>query len=131
MQTATSTAQVSKAQLWTGRVLSGLVTLMFLSSILMYIFERKVVDEGMNKYGYSHTAGTAILVTEFTIGLLMAIPRTAVFGVLMMTAYLGGAVSTHVRAGEPFILPIVVAIIAWAGIMLREPRLRSLLPLRQ
>jgi DoxX-like family len=125
------TANVSKGQLWTGRILSGLVSLLFLSSILMYFFGRKMVDEGMNKYGYSHTAGTAILFTEFLIGVLMAIPRTSVFGVMMLTAYLGGAVSTHVRAGEPFIIPIVVAIIAWAGIMLREPKLRELLPIRK
>src|SRR3569832_914850 len=131
MHFAASTATISKGQLWTGRILSGIVTLLFLSAALMIIFGRKMIDEGMNKYGYSHTAGTAIVLTEFAIGLLMAIPRTSVFGVLMLTAYLGGAVSTHVRAGEPFIVPVVVAIIAWAGIMLREPRLRDLLPLRK
>ena len=131
MQTANSPAVVSKGQLWTGRILSGLVTLLFLSAILMYFFGRKMVDEGMTKYGYSHTAGTAILFTEFFIGVLMAIPRTAVFGTLMLTAYLGGAVNTHVHAGEPFILPIVVCTIAWVGLMLREPRLRDLLPIRK
>jgi hypothetical protein len=97
----------------------------------MVIFARKMIDEGMNKYGYSHTAGTAIVCAEFTIGLLMAIPRTAVFGVVLMTAYLGGAVSTHVRAGEPFYVPIIFATVAWLGIYLREPRVRALLPLRK
>ena len=131
MHTATSPAQTSKAALWTGRILSGLVCLVFLSAGPMFFFGRKMVDEGMTKYGYSHTAGTAILLTEFFIGVLMAIPRTAVFGTLMLTAYLGGAVNTHVHAGEPFIIPIVVAVIAWIGLMLREPRLRDLLPIRK
>jgi hypothetical protein len=131
MQSATSLAPVSKGQLWTGRILSGLVTLLFLSAIFMYFFGRKMVEEGMTKYGYPHAAATGILFTEFFIGVLMAIPRTAVFGVLMLTAYLGGAVATHVRAGEPFIIPVVVCTIAWIGLMLREPRLRELLPVRK
>src|SRR3954469_7123141 len=119
MQSATSLARVSKGQLWTGRILSGLTSLMFISAAPMLIFGRKMIDEGMNKYGYSHTAGTAIVLSEFFIGLLMAIPRTAVLGVLLLTAYLGGAVSTHVRAGEPFFIPIIFAGLAWLGIYLR------------
>jgi uncharacterized membrane protein len=50
---------------------------------------------------------------------------------VLMTAYLGGAVSTHVRAGEPFFIPIIFAAVAWLGIYLRDPRLRDLLPLRK
>jgi hypothetical protein len=131
MQTVTSTAPISKGQLWTGRILSGLTSLMFLSSLPMFIFARKMIDEGMNKYGYSHMAGTAIVCAEFIIGVLTAIPQTAVFGVVLMTAYLGGAVSTHVRAGEPFFIPIIFACVAWLGIYLRDSRLRALLPIRK
>jgi hypothetical protein len=124
-------ASTSKTWLWTGRILSGLTSLMFLSSLPMVIFARNKIDEGMNKYGYSHTAGTAIICAEFLIGLLTAIPQTAVFGVVLMTAYLGGAVSTHVRAGEPFFIPVIFAAVAWLGLYLRDPRLRDLLPLRK
>ena len=130
MQTATSPAPISKGQLWTGRILSGITSLFFLSAGPMFFFGRKMIDEGMNKYGYSHAAGTAIVLSEFTIGVLTAIPQTAVLGVVLMTAYLGGAVSTHVRAGEPFFIPIIFAGLAWLGIYLRDPRLRSLLPFR-
>jgi hypothetical protein len=131
MQTATSPAPVSKGQLWTGRILSGLTSFMFLTALPMLFFGRKMIDEGMNKYGYSHTAGTAIVLSEFVIGLLTAIPRTSILGVVLMTAYLGGAVSTHVRAGEPFFIPIIFAGVAWLGIYLRDPRLRDLLPIRK
>ncbi len=131
MAQASSPAPTSNALLWTGRILSGITSLFFLSSLPMVIFARKMIDEGMNKYGYSHTAGTAIICAEFTIGLLTAIPQTAVLGVVLMTAYLGGAVSTHVRAGEPFFIPIIFAGVAWLGIYLRDPRLRALLPLRK
>jgi len=131
MQSATSLARVSKGQLWTGRILSGLTSLMFISAAPMLIFGRKMIDEGMNKYGYSHSAGTAIVLSEFIIGLLMAIPATSILGVVLVTAYLGGAVSTHVRAGEPFFIPIAFACVAWLGIYLRDPRLRGLLPIRK
>jgi hypothetical protein len=131
MAQVASPASPSNAMLWTGRILSGLTSLMFLSSLPMVIFARNKIDEGMNKYGYSHTAGTAIICAEFIIGVLTAIPQTAVFGVVLMTAYLGGAVSTHVRAGEPFFIPIIFACLAWLGIYLRDPRLRALLPIRK
>src|SRR3954453_8850186 len=71
-----SNTSTSKTWLWTGRILSGLTSLMFLSSLPMVIFARNKIDEGMNKYGYSHTAGTAIICAEFLIGLLTAIPQT-------------------------------------------------------
>jgi hypothetical protein len=131
MAQVASPASPSNAMLWTGRILSGLTSLMFLSSLPMVIFARNKIDEGMNKYGYSHTAGTAIICAEFIIGVLAAIPQTALFGVVLMTAYLGGAVSTHVRAGEPFFIPIIFACLAWLGIYLRDPRLRALLPIRK
>uniref|UniRef100_UPI00292F742D DoxX family protein n=1 Tax=Klebsiella aerogenes TaxID=548 RepID=UPI00292F742D len=62
--------------------------------------------------------------------ILFLIPRTATLGGLLLTAYLGGAVDSHVRAGEPFVVPIVIGVMIWAALYLRDARVRALLPLR-
>jgi hypothetical protein len=71
-----------------------------------------------------------IAIVELACVLLYAIPRTSVLGAILLTGYLGGAISTHVRAGEPFYLPLGVGVIVWLGLFLRDARLRALLPLR-
>jgi hypothetical protein len=64
---------------------------------------------------------------------LYLIPRTAVLGAILLTGYLGGAIATYVRIGEPYpvLVPLSTAIVAWAGIFLRDERLRALLPFRE
>jgi xanthine/uracil permease len=71
-----------------------------------------------------------IALVEIACGIVYAIPQTSVLGAILLTGYLGGATATHVRAGEPFFLPIVVGIVVWLGLFLREERLRALVPLR-
>lgn len=124
-------ATVSKGQLWTGRVLTTILFLFLSIGVIMVVTSRTKLTESMNHYGYSEHAAVVICFVEFAIALLIVIPRTAIFGTLMLTAYLGGAVSTHVRAGEPFILPVAFCTVAWIAVMLREPRLRELLPIRR
>ena len=58
------------------------------------------------------------------------IPRTSVLGAILLTAYLGGATATHVRIGEPFYFPVIFGVLVWAGLYLRDDRLRALVPLR-
>ena len=64
---------------------------------------------------------------------LYIIPRTSVLGAVLLTGYLGGAIAAYTRMGEPYpvLVPLSTSLIAWAGIYLREERLRSLLPLRR
>ena len=68
---------------------------------------------------------------ELTCAILYAIPRTAALGALLLTAYLGGAVATHVRAGEPAFAPILIGVLVWGGLFCRDARVRDLLPLRK
>jgi hypothetical protein len=58
------------------------------------------------------------------------IPRSSVLGAILLTGYLGGATATHLRIGEPFYMPILLGLLVWGGLFLRDDRLRSLLPLR-
>jgi hypothetical protein len=90
-----------------------------------------MITEGTRKYGYPEHSAIPIVITEILCTLLYAIPRTATLGAILLTAYLGGAVATHVRADEPFFFPIIFGVLVWLGLLLREPRLRTLLPLRK
>jgi hypothetical protein len=83
------------------------------------------------KYGYPEGAMVKIQITCLICALLYAFPRTAVLGAILLTGYLGGATATHVRVSEPFFVPILVSVLAWGGIFLRDERLRALIPLRR
>ena len=72
-----------------------------------------------------------IVVVEIACAIVYAIPRTSILGAILMTGYLGGATATHVRVGEPPFLAILVGIVVWAGVYLRDERLRALIPWRR
>jgi Mn2+/Fe2+ NRAMP family transporter len=85
----------------------------------------------MHKFGYPEQLILVLGIVEMCCAILYVIPRTSVIGAILMTGYLGGATATHVRLEDPaFIAPIIVGILVWLGLLLREPRLRPLLPLR-
>ena len=121
----------SNARLWTGRILSALPILFMLSTVLMCLSKPALCEASSKQLGYSAAAMQWLAFVEIACVLLYAIPQTAVFGALLLTAYFGGATATHVRLGQPFFAPIIVCIVVWAGLYLREPRLSALLPLRK
>jgi hypothetical protein len=90
----------------------------------------QVMDVFVRDLGYRAGSLTVIAVLEIASTLLYAIPRTAVLGAVLLTGYLGGAVATHVRVGQSPAAPLLLGVIAWAGLYLREVRLRDLMPLR-
>ena len=131
MQTVAQTAPVSKAPLWTGRVLSALPVLMFLGSATMKLTHGAPVVQNMTHLGYSESVLMPLGIVELACTILYAVPRTAVLGAILLTAYLGGATATHVRVGEPFFMPIVIGVLLWLGLYLRDPALRAFVPLRR
>ena len=120
----------SKALLWTGRVISTLPVLLMCMGIVISVVNPAQVVDGLKKYGYPPEAVRPIVIAEAACVLLYVIPPTSILGAILLTAYLGGATATHVRIGEPFIIPVLVGILVWLGLLLREPRLRALLPIR-
>jgi hypothetical protein len=122
-----------KWMLWTGRVLSALPVLMMVFSASMKLMHSpQFIEQWVGKFGYQESAATGIGLLELACVVVYAIPRTAVLGAVLLTGYLGGAVATHVRLGDPsFVAPVVLGIIAWAGLYLRDDRVRALLPMRQ
>lgn len=128
----TGNAAAPSWQLWLGRVLSGLVVAMLCFSGAMKVSQSPDVIKGLvEQMGYPATSIVLIGAAELLCALLYAVPQTAILGAILVTGYLGGATATHVRAGDAFIAPVILGVIAWAALVLRDPRLRTLLPLRR
>ena len=88
------------------------------------------LDEGFTHLGLSVKLALALGILELGCTLLYAIPRTAVLGAILLTGYLGGAMITHIRVGESFVVQFLFGVILWGGLYLRDPRIRALIPLR-
>ena len=125
---------VTKAQRWTGRILSGLVVLFMLADGVGKLVRPPQVVEGTLQLGYPESAILPIGVLALLGALLYALPRTAVLGAIVLTGFFGGAVATHLRVGNPLfshlLFPVYLGAMMWAGLVLRDARLRALLPFR-
>ncbi len=126
----TQTAGSKKMQ-WAGWGMSALPVLLLLFSGIMKLIKPANVVEGFVHLGYPESLSLAIGIAELTSVVLYAIPRTSVLGAILLTGYLGGATASHVRIGEPFAMAIVMGVLVWGGLYLRDERLRALLPLRR
>ncbi len=93
--------------------------------------EMPSVAEEFHRLGYQDKTTRPIAIAEIGSTILYVIPQTAVLGAILLTGYLGGATATHVRIDDPFVGPIVIGVLVWLGIFLREPRLRALIPWRR
>ena len=124
-------APPKKWELWTGRVFTALPSLMLLFSGAMKLSHAPPVIEGFEKFGFKESVITPLGILEILVVVIYLIPRTAVIGAILMAAYLGGAVVTHLRVGEPFVAPALLGVLAWGGLFLRDPRVRALVPLRR
>lgn len=131
MPSDTQAAPVSNKMLWTGRILSAIPVLMLLTSATAKLMKPPNVLAGFAKFGFSESIIFKIAIIELICTLIYLIPRTSVFGAILLTAYLGGATITHARVGDPaFVGPILAGVLLWLGLYFREERLRDLVPLR-
>ncbi len=115
---------------WAGRVVSALPVALLLFSAAMKILNTPQFIEASKKFGYPDGALHRIGFLEVAVTLVYLVPKTSILGAMLLTGYLGGAVATHVRIGEPFVIPLALGILVWVGLYLREPRLRALAPYR-
>ena len=119
----------------TGRVLSGLAAAFLIFDSIGKLLRVQPVIEGTVSLGYPVSVIIPLGVTLLTCVVVYLVPRTAVLGALLLTGYLGGAVATHVRVGNPLFSHVLfqtyVAALLWGGLLLRDPRLRVFLPMRR
>jgi len=130
MQSSAQAAPVSKKILWTSYVLSALPVLVLLFSGSMKFTHSPDLAKGFEHLGWPLSLAVPLGILELTCAILYVIPRTSVLGAILVAAYMGGAVATHVRIGEPPYLQILIGVLVWGGLYLRDSRLRPLLPLR-
>jgi hypothetical protein len=116
----------SKGRLWAGRILSGIAVLFLTVDGMMKVLRLAPALQGTVELGYPGSAVVPIGVLVLIGVVLYAIPRTSVLGAIWLTGFLGGAVATHVRVGNPLfthtIFPTYVAAVVWGGLALRKPR---------
>lgn len=126
-------APSSKGALWAGRILSGLAVLFLLFDLGMKLMMSPEAQQGTAALGYPVSVLPALGVLQAVLLVLYLVPRTSVLGALLWVGYLGGAVATHVRVGNPLfshvLFPVYVAALLWLGLWLRDRRLRAVLPL--
>jgi hypothetical protein len=124
----------SKARLWTGRSLSVLVVLFLLFDAVGKFLMPVQVVQAFARLGFPATLGVSIGILLLVSTLIYAIPRTAVLGAVLLTGYLGGAVAIQMRAGSPTfetVFPVLFGIVIWAGVYLRNCKLRAVFPIRK
>ena len=130
-----STLAPSKGQLWAGRILSGLAVLFLLFDATLKFIKPQAVIQGTVDLGYPVTVITPLAITLLTCTILYIVPMTQVLGAILLTGYLGGAVATHVRHGDPLfshiLFPIYLGAFLWLGLYLRDPALRDFVPFRK
>ena len=122
---------VSRKMVLTGGVITVVIALLFVFSAAMKLAGLAAVKEGMAPLGLPESMILPLGILELGCTVIYLIPATSVLGAVLLTGYLGGAMCTHWRVGEPFWLHILLGLVIWLGIYLREPRLKALLPLRK
>ncbi len=133
MQSGTQTVTVSKKMLWAGRIISALPALFLIVDGVMKLVKPPLVVEATVRLGYPESVILGLGIVLIACTVLYMIPTTSVLGAILLTGYLGGAVATHVRVGEglfPVSFPIIMGVLIWGGLFLRDERLRALIPLR-
>jgi hypothetical protein len=118
-------------RVWTGRILTGLTGAMLLLDGGVKLTKIPAVMEASAELGFSANVVFAIGVVLLVCTLLYLVPRTAVLGAVLLTGYLGGAIATHARVGNPLfshtLFPIYIGMLVWVGLYLRDRRLHNLL----
>ena len=127
--TFSAPATLSRASIWAGRILTGVVSILLAMDAALKVFMLAPAVEGTAQLGFSPHVVFPLGVIQVVCLVLYLAPRTSILGAVLWTGYLGGAVATHVRLDNPLfthtLSPIYVAIMIWGGLWLRDRRLRN------
>ncbi|NIJ52772.1 DoxX family protein [Dyadobacter arcticus] len=114
-----------------GKIISAICILFLLFDSIMKVIKESHSIEGSAQLGWPvdqvQSIGIALLIST----ILYIIPRTAMLGAILITGYLGGAIAVMVRAGQPLYFALVFGILVWAGLYLRDEKIRALIPFKK
>ena len=120
--------------IWAGRILSALSILFLLFDAGGHLLMPAPVVDAFKRLAFPLGLSPVLGIIQLICVALYAIPRTSILGAILLTGYLGGAVATHLRVRDPLfdtLFPIIFGVLVWAGLFLRDPRLRALIQLTQ
>jgi hypothetical protein len=121
----------SEKTVWVARVISVLASLVFLLSAFLKLKGGPELTQGIAHLGLPESMVLPLAILEISCVVAYLIPPTSVMGAIILTGYIGGAMCTHWRVGDPFYIHVALGIFVWLGLYLREPRLKALIPLRK
>jgi hypothetical protein len=125
------TSEVSKAARWTGYIMSAVPVLLMLFSGVTKLIQPASMAQGFAQLGLPSSVIFNIGIAEIACAIVYVIPRTAVLGAILATGYLGGATFAMVRGGGTgFVFPVIVGVLVWGGLFMRDRRVRALIPCR-
>lgn len=133
-QSTVRSLPVSKKRLWSGRTLTILAVLFLLFDAVGKLAMPAPVVDAFVRIGFPVGLGVEVGLLILTCTAIYAIPRTAVLGAILLTGFLGGAVAIQMRVGSPLfetLFPVILGVIVWAGILLRDERLLDVFPIRR
>ena len=111
--------------------MSALPALLFVFSAVMKFLKPAPVLEGFAHLGIPERLAGTLGILELMCTIIYLIPRAAVLGAILLTGYLGGAILTNLRVGDPVFMPVVIGVLVWGGLFLRDLRLQALIPFRR
>lgn len=132
---ANSPHSFARGRIWAGRLITGIPALFLLLDGVMKLVKPTAAVKATLQLGYQDDVLVGLGLVLLTAVVLFLLPRTSLLGAILLTGYLGGAVATHVRVGNPLVshvlFPVYLGVLIWGGLWLRETRLSLLLPLRK
>lgn len=130
MSSESEIAPASKKLFWASCVVSTLPVLALVMSAVMKFLKPPPVIEGFEKLGFTENHAFGLGIVEVVCTLLYIIPQTSVLGAILLTGYLGGATAAHVRIGDNYAATVILGVLVWLGLYLRDPQIRALIPFR-
>lgn len=131
METRTQSQETPRTRIWAGRILSTLAILFLIIDGVIKLFKPEFVVKANMQLGNPESAVVPLGIILLVCVAIHMIPRTAVFGAVLLTGYLGGAVASQLRIGEPLfsnvLFPVYVAVLIWGGLYLRNEQVSSLI----
>lgn len=122
--------QISKKQVLIGWILSILAILFLLMDAIGKFIKPEEVVKGTLELGYPESVLTGLGIVLLLSTIIYSIPRVSFLGAILLTGYLGGAIASHVRLGNPLfshiLFPVYVALFIWLGLYLRNSLLRKM-----
>ncbi len=131
METTFPLRRTSPVRRWAGRILTGLVAAFLIMDAVMKLMVIAPVVEAQTHLGFPVELSAAIGVLELVCLALHLFPPTSLLGAVLLTGFLGGATAIHVRIGDPFYFPVLMGVLLWIGLILRDERAIALFPIRR